>query len=553
MERREKMKIKITALGGLNERGKNMYAVSVENEIYILDAGLKYPDDKMLGIDYIIPNFDYLRENRKKIKGIFITHGHDEQMGALSDILSEIPDMPVYATEFTMNIIQNELKEDHVEATNLKIIEPHKTIKFRKATVFPISLTHSIPGTVGYVINTADGAIVYTGNFVFDQKMLGPYKTDIGKLAYVGKQGVLCLMSESIYAEKEGYTSPNNRIYGEVRDVLEQNDGRILFNIFDSQFYRLQELLTEINKTNRNIVILGKRLENTINDAIKNHYLDFDVKKMKGFRSLNDERTVVLISDEREKPFSNITRIIKGYDKFVTIKEEDTVVFASPVYEGMERRATKIYDEIAKIGSNLIIFSTKKYLSNHASSEDLMMMINLMNPKYYFPVIGEYRHQVENKKAALKVGMNEENILLRFNGQVTFFENGEVKETSEYIKTDEILVDGKNAKDVNEVVVKDREMLSENGIVLVSTTIEKASKKVLAGPEIITKGFIYAKENVDILKEAEKVSLAVIQENITKNHVDFTKIKTGIRDKLGKFLFKETECKPMILVVISEV
>ena len=283
---------------------------------------------------------------------------------------------------------------------------------------------------------------------------------------------------------------------------------------------------------------------------------------MKGFRSLNDERTVVLISDEREKPFSNITRIIKGYDKFVTIKEEDTVVFASPVYEGMERRATKIYADIsnellssliAKIGSNLIIFSTKKYLSNHASSEDLMMMINLMNPKYYFPVIGEYRHQVENKKAALKVGMNEENILLRLNGQVTFFENGEVKETSEYIKTDEILVDGKNAKDVNEVVVKDREMLSENGIVLVSTTIEKASKKVLAGPEIITKGFIYAKENVDILKEAEKVSLAVIQENITKNHVDFTKIKTGIRDKLGKFLFKETECKPMILVVISEV
>ncbi len=547
------MKIKITALGGLNERGKNMYAVSVENEIYILDAGLKYPDDKMLGIDYIIPNFDYLKENRKKIKGIFITHGHDEQMGALSDILSEIPDMPVYATEFTMNLIQNELNEDHVKATNLKIIEPHKTIKFRRATVFPISLTHSIPGTVGYVINTLDGAIVYTGNFVFDQKMLGPYKTDIGKLAYVGKQGVLCLMSESIYAEKEGYTSPNNRIYGEVRDVLEQNDGRILFNIFDSQFYRLQELLSEINKTNRNIVILGKRLENTINNAIKNNYLDFDVKKMKGFRSLNDDNTVVLISDEREKPFSNITRIIKGYDKFVTIKEEDTVVFASPVYEGMERRATKIYDEIAKRGSNLIIFSTKKYLSNHASSEDLMMMINLMNPKYYFPVIGEYRHQVENKKAALKVGMNEENILLRLNGQVTLFENGEVKETSEIIKTDEILVDGKNAKDVNEVVVKDREMLSENGIVLVSTTIEKASKKVLAGPEIITKGFIYAKENTDILKEAEKLSLSVIQENITKNYVDFTKIKTGIRDKLGKFLFKETECKPMILVVISEV
>ena len=549
----EYMKIKIAALGGLNERGKNMYVVDIENEIYILDAGLKYPDDKMLGIDYIIPNFDYLKENKKKIKGIFITHGHDEQMGALSDILSEIPDMPIYATSFTMRLLENELAEDKVKATHLKVIEPHKIIKFRKATVFPISLTHSIPGTVGYVINTADGAIVYTGNFVFDQKMLGPYKTDIGKLAYVGKQGVLCLMSESIYAEKEGYTSPNNRIYGGVRDVLEQNEGRILFNIFDSQFYRLQELLSEINKTNRNIVILGKRLENTINDAIKNHYLDFNVKKMKGFRSLHEDNTVILISDEREKPFSNISRIIKGYDKFVTIKEEDTVVFASPVYEGMERRATKIYDDIAKMGANLIIFPTKKYLSNHASSEDLMMMINLMEPKYYFPVIGEYRHQVENKKTALKVGMKEESILLRLNGQVTLFENGEIKETSEVLKTDEILVDGKNAQDINEVVIKDREMLSENGIVIVSTTIEKATKKILSGPEIITKGFIYVKENVDLLKEAEKLSLSVILENITKNYVDFSKIKIGIREKLGKYLFKETECKPMILIVINEV
>lgn len=547
------MKIKITALGGLNERGKNMYVVDMGQEIFILDAGLKYPDDKMLGIDYIIPNFDYLKENKKKIKGIFITHGHDEQMGALSDILSEIPDMPVYATSFTMNIIQNELAEDKVKATNLKVIEPHKTIKFKNASVFPISLTHSIPGTVGYVINTPDGAIVYTGNFVFDQKMLGPYKTDIGKLAYVGKQGVLCLMSESIYAEKEGYTSPNNRIYGEVRDVLEQNEGRILFNIFDSQFYRLQELLSEINKTNRNIVILGKRLENTINDAIKNGYLDFNVKKMKGFRSLNDTKTVVLISDEREKPFSNISRIIKGYDKFVTIKDDDTVVFASPVYEGMERRATKIYDEIAKRGTNLIIFPTKKYLSNHASSEDLMMMINLMEPKYYFPVIGEYRHQVENKKAALKVGMKEESILLRLNGQVTTFLDGKLVETGETVKTDEILVDGKNAQDVSEVVIKDREMLSENGIVIVSATIEKITKKILSGPEIITKGFIYAKENEELLKEAEKLSLSVIHENITKNYVDFSKIKTGIRDKLGKYLFKETECKPMILIVINEV
>lgn len=547
------MKIKITALGGLNERGKNMYVIEVDDEIFVMDAGLKYPDDKMLGIDYIIPNYDYLKENKKRIKGIFITHGHDEQMGALSDILSEMPDLPVYATSFTMDLIQNELKEDNVKATSLHVIEAHKTIRFKHVTVFPISLTHSIPGTVGYVINTKDGAIFYTGNFVFDQKMLGQYKTDIGKLAYVGKQGVLCLMSESLYAEKSGYTSPNNRIYRVVRDVLDQNDGRILFNIFDSQFYRLQELLTEINKTDRNIVILGKRLENAINKAIKEHYLDFDIRKIKGLKNINDPSIIVLISDEREKPFSNISRIIKGYDKFVTIHETDTVVFASPVYEGMEKRATKVYDDVAKIGANLIIVPTKKYLSNHASSEDLMMMINLMNPKYYFPVIGEYRHQVENKKTALKVGMNEENILLRLNGQTTVFENGVLKETNEYMKIDEILVDGKNAHDVSEVVVKDREMLSENGIVIVSATVDKISKKVIAGPEVITRGFIYTKENIDVIKEAEKLSKEVILENINKTFVDFNKIKMGIRDKLGRYLYKVTECKPMILIVINEI
>jgi ribonuclease J len=547
------MKIKITALGGLNERGKNMYAVSVEDEIFILDAGLKYPDDKMLGIDYIIPNFDYLKENKDKIKGIFITHGHDEQMGALSDILSEMPDMPIYATEFTMALIENELNEDHVKASSLHIIEPYHAIEFKRASVFPVSLTHSIPGNVGFVINTKDGAIVYTGNFVFDQKMLGPYKTDIGKLAYVGKKGVLCLMSESLYADKQGYTSPHNRIYSIVRDVLIQNEGRILFNIFDSQFYRLQELLTEINKTDRNIVILGKRLENAINKAIKEKYLDFDSSKIKGLKNVNDEGIIVLISDEREKPFSNISRIIKGYDKFIRISDTDTVVFASPVYEGMEARATKIYDSVAKIGSNIIIVPTNKYLSNHASSEDLMMMINLMEPKYYFPVIGEYRHQVENKKAALKVGMKEENILLRLNGQVTFFKNGVLQETNEIVNTDEVLVDGKNSHDVSEIVIKDREMLSDNGIVIVSATVDRITKKTVAGPEIVTKGFIYMKDNIDILKEAEKISKEVILENTNKNFVDFNKIKMGIRDKLGRYFYKETECKPMILIVINEI
>ena len=465
-------KIKIFSLGGLNETGKNMYIVDVDNDIFVLDAGLKYADDKMLGIDYIIPNFDYLKENKERVKGIFITHGHDGQMGAVSEIIEAIPEINIYGTKFTIEILKEELKDANIESNNLHIIEPHRNLNFGNVSIFPISVTHSVPGSVCYVIDTEDGAIVYTGNFVFDQTMQGEYKTDIGKLAYVGKKGVLCLMSESIYAEKKGYTAPNNRITQVITKTLDQNEGRIIFNISQTQFYRIQELFEEIMKTDRKVVILGKRLENMIYNAIDMKYIDFDKRKIGTIKNINDSNIVVIVSDERERPFSNISRIIKGYDKFLNITENDTVVFASPVYEGMEKRATRVYDDVAKIGSNLIILSSS-YLSNHASSEDLMMMINLMNPKYYFPVIGEYKQQVENANNAKKVGYTDENIILKLNGMITEFRNGKLIETDEYVKIDEILIDGKTAGDVGELVIKDREMLSENGIVLISATLSK--------------------------------------------------------------------------------
>jgi len=545
-------KIKIFSLGGLNETGKNMYVVEVDNDIFILDAGLKYANDKMLGIDYIIPNFDYIKENKDRIKGIFITHGHDGQMGAIPDILTEINDIDIYGTSFTIEILKNELLDSNITSEHLHIIEPHRNIKVGSVSIFPISLTHSVPGNVGYVIDTNDGSIVYTGNFVFDQTMQGEYKTDIGKLAYVGKKGVLCLLSESTYAEKKGYTAPNNRIKEVITKTLDHHEGRILFNISQTQFYRIQELLNEIMKTDRRVVVLGKRLEGMICNAIDMKYIDFDKQKLGTIKNVNDENIVVIISDERERPFSNISRIIKGYDKFIKISEEDTVMFASPVYEGMEKRATKVYDKVAQIGSNLIIVSTS-CLTHHASSEDLMMMLNLMNPKYYFPVIGEYKQQVENANNAKKVGYTDENILLKLNGMVTTFIDGVLVETNEMIKVDEILIDGKTVGDISELVIKDRELLSDNGIVMVSATLDRATKKILAGPEILTKGFIYARDNMEVIKEAEKISLEVINDNIKNNYVEFNKIKTGIRDKLGKYLYKETECKPMILIVMQEV
>jgi len=546
-------KIKIFSLGGQNESGKNMYVVEVDKDIFVFDAGLKYADDKMLGVDYIIPNYDYIKDNIKKVKGIFVTHGHDDHMGALCDILKELPELKIYGAPFTLEIIKEELESENLKNTNLVEIKPHKKIIFGKNSVFPISLTHTVPDAVGYVINTEDGAIFYTGNFIFDSTMLGAYKTDIGKLAYVGKQGVLCLMSESLYADKPGYTAPNHRTASALSTILDNTEGRLLYNIYQAQLYRIQELFNEIIKTDRKVVIVGKRLEKVILKAIDMKYVDFDKSRICSIHHVNDDNVVVIISDEREKPFSNLQRIVKGYDKFTKIKNTDTIVFASPIYDGMEKTATDIFDEIAKKDANLIVFPMKKYLSHHASSEDLMLMLNLINPKYYFPVIGEYRHQFENGELAMKVGMDKKDVILNLNGDVAYFENGKLIEKGMKVPVEDILIDGTAAGDVGELVLKDRELLSDNGIVIVTATLDKATKEVLAGPEVLTRGFIFVKENIDLIKEAEKISLSVIDENKKPNYVDFTKIKSGIRDKVGKYFYDQTGCKPMILIVIGEV
>lgn len=546
-------KIKIFSLGGLNENGKNLYVVDVDRDLFIFDAGLKYADDNMLGIDYIIPNYDYLKENKDRIKGIFITHGHDEQMGAIPDMIADLPDVNIYGTPFTLELLRNELNDEGLSADHLIELKPHRKITFGKNSIFPIALTHAIPDAVGYVLYTPDGAIFYTGNFIFDPTMIDAYKTDIGKLAYVGKQGVLCLLSESLYAEKSGFTSPNHRIYSVVSEAISKHEGRILCNVFSTQIFRMQELFNAIMKTDRKVVIMGKRLEKTIMKAIDMHYMYFDKSRIVSIHHVNDEGIIVFVSNEREKPFSNMERIVKGYDKFIKLTESDAVIFVSPVYDGMEKSSTKIFDAIARIGCELITLPTKKYLDHHASREDLMMMLALMNPKYYFPVCGEYRHQVENAKAAMQVGFKEENILIKLNGQVAIFENGVLTEQEEHVKADDILIDGKTSEDVGTLVLKDRELLSDNGILIVSATLDHATKKVLAGPEILTRGFIYVKDNIDLIKESEKIALEVINENIKPNYVEFNKIKNGIRDRLGKYLYQQTECKPMILVVMQEV
>ena len=546
-------KIKIFALGGLNEEGKNMYVVKVDNDIFVFDAGLKYASDKLLGVDYVIPNFDYIKENIKNIKGLFITHGHEKNMGAVCDIIKEIPKIKVFATRFTADILKKELESENIKFKNLVVIDPHKKINFGKNSIFPVRLTHSIPDNVGYALNTHDGTIFYTGNYVFDATMLGPYKTDIGKLAYIGKQGVLCLLGESMYADKIGYTSPKNRISKLIRDTLSKTDNRIIVNVFTAHVSRIEELFKEITNTTRRVVVMGHKLQGIINDIIDSKYINFDKSRIGDLSNINDKDAVILISNEREKPFMNLNRIINGYDKFVKIKPTDTVFFMEPINDYNEKLAIKVIDDISKAGASVVTMSKKDNLLHHASSEDIMLMLDLMNPKYYMPVIGEYRHMVANANAASHIGMKKENILLKQNGDVVTLVNGNLKDTREKVKTDDILIDGNSSQDIGGLVLKDRELLSDNGIVIICATLDKQTKEILAYPQVLTKGFIYVRESTDLINEMKRISLEVINENTDNNYVDYNKIKMGIRERLSHYLYEETECKPMIITVIQEV
>ena len=546
-------KIKLFALGGLNENGKNMYVVEVDDNIFVFDAGLKYPTANMLGVDYIIPKFDYLIENKKKIRGIFLTHAHDGNMGAMPDLMRVLSDVPVYATKFTMTVLKMELEKYNIKTKNLKEIRPHSKIDVAGFSVFPIMVTHSIPETVAYVLYTNDGAIVYATDFVFDSAMLGAYKTDIGKLAYVGKQGVLCLMAESSYAYREGHTSPYHRISDEVWNLINKTEDRIIVSLIPEHVYRIQEIFDNVAKTKRKVILMGKRLQNLVNYSEQEGYLKFDKKIIGDLSNINDKDAIIITSDDKDKTLANLEKIISRYDKYIVLKPGDTVFIAEPVYPGGEKKIAKIMDDLSRLDVEVVTLSFNKHVLHHPSSEDLMQMINLMNPKYYFPIKGEYRYQYMNAGVAEKAGMDPNRVLLKLNGDVINIENGKLVDNPEHIEADEILIDGTNADDIGDLVLKDRELLSKNGIVIVSATIDKKTKKIIANPQILTRGFIYVKDNLDIVEKSEAISKEVIEECINGKKVDFSAIKKKIREKLGNYFNETTGSIPMIITVILEI
>ena len=543
-------KIKIFGLGGLAENGKNSYVIDIDNNIFVFDCGLKYANSNLLGIDYIMPDFSYLIKNKNKIKGIFITHGHSENMGSIGDLVKELPNVKIYATKFTKFVLQ----EFGIDEKNIVEIKPHKKINFENnVSIFPISVSHSIPDSVMYVINTKDGAICYTGDFVIDPTMLGTYDMDLGKIAYVGKQGVLCMLSESSFSERKGHTSPNHRLEEFFKDILKHNEKRIIFSLLPYHLYTINDIFNAARNSHRKIVIMGKKLQNVVNFAVKEKYLNIEEGIIGDLSNIEDDNAILLVCDERTNPFANISKILHGYDKYITQKNTDTIVFAEPRYDSNEKTLVKLENELAKFGCNIISMPSDKIILHHPSSEDLMLMIKLIQPKFYMPVKGEYRYMVNNANLANRLGIKPENIILKQNGDVVTFENGVLVETAEKVKVNDVLIDGISSEDVGELVIRDREMLSENGIVLISATISKKDKVLLVGPEVTTRGFIYVKDSKDLIEEIKSICEGIIIRNITPSFVDYNKIKVEIREELSNYLYSETECKPMIIAVVQEV
>ncbi len=543
-------KIKVFALGGLGENGKNMYCVEVDNEILVFDVGFKYPDETMYGIDTVVPEFTYLKESRKKIKGLFLSHGHVDNIGAVNDFVRIFPEVPIYASNTTMFIVEHILEESGLESDNLNKIAKFDNVSFKNCSVFALPLTHSLPENFGYAINTKQGIIFYATDYIFDHSAREIYSTDIGKLAYLGKQGVLCMLGESLQAAKIGHTSPNHRVGDALLDFFEDAGKRAYIMVYSSNVSRIQEILDESTSVGRKVAIYGRRLTDIVNFCIDSGVISFDKKNLVTIFNVNkfEGELTIIVSGERDRPFSGMKRIVSGRDKYLTLTKDDSVLIAARPVPNTEIEATAVTNDIFRSGANVTIVNKKVVRGNHASKEDVLLMLNLLDPKYYVPIKGEYRHQIANRNAALSKGFPKDNIILVDNGQVLEFENKELTKISK-IPVGEMLVDGHTISE-GEVVLKDRELLKENGIVIVSCALNFDKKKIIAGPEIVTRGFIYIKENKEYIEELKSVSREIIEEML-QNSAQYNDVQKAIREGVSKYIYDEKGRKPMIITMIQ--
>ena len=548
-------KLQIIPLGGLGEIGKNMTVIRVDDEILLIDSGLMFPDEDMLGIDLVIPDISYLLENRDMVKAIVLTHGHEDHIGALPYVLKQL-NVPVYGTRLTLGILEGRLKENNVDSSNLHPVMQGDIINVGCFSVGFIRVNHSIPDAVGLSIKTPVGMIVHTGDFKLDYTPIDGKMTDFRRFSDLGNKGVLVMMADSTNAEREGHT-PSESTVGTAFDKAFHNaKQRIIVATFSSNVHRIQQVINTACRYKRKVAVLGRSMVNVVNISLELGYIDAPEGTIIDIDEINNypmSQVVIITTGSQGEPMSALTRMAMSDHRKVGIVPGDTIIISATPIPGNEKLVSKTIDNLLKQGANVIYGrSNGIHVSGHASQEELKLMHNLVRPKFFIPVHGEYRMLVRHAKLAQELGMPKENIFIGENGQILEFTRDKGVVAGK-VTSGKVLVDGLGVGDVGNIVLRDRRQLSQDGILIIVVTMEKSTGRVVAGPDIVSRGFVYVRESEALMDEArEKVKLAL--DKCEEGKVtEWATIKSTVRDALGRYLFDKTRRRPMILPIIMEV
>ena len=554
MKRESNSKLKIIPLGGLEQIGMNITAFEYEDSIIIVDCGLAFPEDDMLGIDLVIPDITYLRDNIKKVKGFVITHGHEDHIGALPYVLKDM-NLPVYATKLTMGIIENKLKEHNLlRSTRRKVVRHGQSINLGQFRIEFIRTNHSIQDAAALAIYSPAGTVVHTGDFKVDYTPVFGDAIDLQRFAEIGKKGVLAMMSDSTNAERPGFTM-SERTVGKTFDQIfaEHRNTRIIIATFASNVDRVQQIINSAYKYDRKVVVEGRSMVNIISTASELGYLHIPDKtliEIDQLKNYPDEKTVLITTGSQGESMAALSRMAADIHKKVTIKPGDTVIFSSNPIPGNEKAVSRVINELSQKGADVIFQDA--HVSGHACQEELKLIYSLLKPQYAIPVHGEYRHLKANAKLAESLGIPKENIFIIHSGDVLALDEKEAK-VIDKVHTGAILVDGLGVGDVGNIVLRVRQHLAEDGILIVVLTLEKRTNQLLAGPDIVSRGFVYVRESESLMEEARQVLQEALEKCLTNRNADWSRIKLVIRDTMNEFIWKRTKRKPMILPIIMDV
>ncbi|MBQ6221421.1 MAG: ribonuclease J [Solobacterium sp.] len=548
-------KVRFFALGGLDEDGKNMFVVENNEDIFVIECGMKYPDGDSLGIEMIIPDFQYLKENSERIKGVFITHGHDDVMGALVHFLKEV-NVPVYMAPLTAKMFERVAHKEKLKDYNIHRIKRNSTFKIGSTQIRTFGTTQSIADGFGVAIKTEDGYVVYTSEFIVDyDTKADAFKFDMLDITDIGSKGVLALMTESVGSTREGHSAPNHRITKQIEPYFEEADGRIIITTYSQNLYRVIEIVELAYRFNRKIMIYDEELRNLMQDMASLGYYRIPVGLDIAPQNFNNdlENVVVIIGGTGSTLFKKVHKIASREDDLIQLRETDTVIIASPGVPGTEREASAMEDDLYYETSKVHAVDSKRAWSMHASIEDLKMMIYLISPKYYIPVKGEYRQLISNANIALNMGFPATSILVLDDGQVATITDGQLERNYDMINVGDVLIDGNDNLDAQGMVLKDREVLSTDGAIIVGVVVNHATKEVIGGPDVQSRGVIYLKDADYIIKEIGTIMEKTIEDAVKSNSYDNLNCRAEARERISRYVMKETGKRPMILPAIVEI